>query len=450
MSKLSEYISSLKEQGFKPGSWINLLAAVVVLSLVVAISQPNEDEPEEPELQTAQITQAAPAQNATADPVEPQREKSDAEIYIERGRALYVDYQFKSNESAIELFRMALELEPENAEAFAELANALGQKYQNWDRDEAVYQNGLRAAETAIRLNPDSSMAHKALGLLYNVEGKTTEAMKEYRRAVALDQANWAAHVNLATLLLESGNIQEAAEHFLAAHEVSPVPGNTATRIAEFHASRGEFAQASAWYGNALKIDPLDIKATSGLAGTELYSGNYAGALNRCRGLIDRLGESGQCLMIAGQAAYFLDDLDTAETMWSGEVDEWYQAIFTLKLEQVRMKRTGDKRANPEAVAAALGSADMASKMIGKPAHHTMKAIAAAMSGDNETALAELALARSKGWRELWFDLAEPAYEDIRDTAEFRDHVYQLKVLLGLEEPKEDGAGSTAAKPERS
>ena len=103
-----------------------------------------------------------------------------AYVYYLRGREQYLRYQHGANEAAIELYLKALELDPNFALAHAGLANAYSLRSANYGAGPEPAAAGLAAAQTALALAPELPEAHKALGLVYSVQGKPRKARAAY------------------------------------------------------------------------------------------------------------------------------------------------------------------------------------------------------------------------------------------------------------------------------
>jgi len=88
-------------------------------------------------------------------------------------------------EGAIEAFRRAVDLEPRNADAHMNLANAL------FDHRDAA--GAAEQARLAVALRPLSAAAHDLLGRSLAVLGRIEEAKSEFERALAIDPASEAA-----------------------------------------------------------------------------------------------------------------------------------------------------------------------------------------------------------------------------------------------------------------
>jgi TolB-like protein len=74
----------------------------------------------------------------------------------------------------------ALELDPELAEAHAQLAQIRAAYYLDWDGDE-------RALQRALEINPRSSMPHHYVGLRLLAKGQIDDALASVRRAQAIE-----------------------------------------------------------------------------------------------------------------------------------------------------------------------------------------------------------------------------------------------------------------------
>lgn len=90
------------------------------------------------------------------------------------------------NSEAIRLFSRALELDPTFANCWAELAYAYSVEGCNGFGDDVLtsIENGRRAAENALRLDPTDSCAHACLGNLRACLGDLEGAERAHRRAL--------------------------------------------------------------------------------------------------------------------------------------------------------------------------------------------------------------------------------------------------------------------------
>lgn len=102
----------------------------------------------------------------------------------------------------LESLQAEIAADPGNLEAVFALAQ-LHVEEERWDEALAVYHNAIAAA-------PDNAALHNDLAVLYDDAGDEAAAEASYRRALAIDATYGPAYVNLGTLLLEAGRLEEA------------------------------------------------------------------------------------------------------------------------------------------------------------------------------------------------------------------------------------------------
>jgi adenylate cyclase len=148
------------------------------------------------------------------------------EAYL-RGRAYLVDGRRKTLGWAREMFRRALEIDPDFALAHTGLAEAtavLGMYYPAVARTELDSAAG--SAERALALAPELPEGWAALGAVRFLQGSLDEAEHAFRRAQTLDPSlldGWYLHGRLA---FQAGRFREAARLFRRAEAVRPDPAS--------------------------------------------------------------------------------------------------------------------------------------------------------------------------------------------------------------------------------
>ena len=85
----------------------------------------------------------------------------------------------------------------------------------HWDQAAAQYRQ-------ALRLNPACFAAHLNLGQVLRQQGRLDEAIAEYQKALALRPDYADAHVNLGGILAWQGKFEEAAARFRQALKSTP------------------------------------------------------------------------------------------------------------------------------------------------------------------------------------------------------------------------------------
>ena len=148
---------------------------------------------------------------------------------------------------------------PVSLTAERDLATALQQRMHWPKRSIRHYQEYLRRA-------PRDPLATQRLGLAQLAAGDPDAALATLRRAIELDPSNFTASANLAIVLLQRGEFEEAARR--AADAIGAAPEEPSLRILHGRALEmlGRSAPAAAEFRRALAIDPEAAGAREGLA----------------------------------------------------------------------------------------------------------------------------------------------------------------------------------------
>lgn len=134
---------------------------------------------------------------------------------------------------------------------------------------QALYTEGqpglaMQHFAAAVRLMPQLSTAHYNLGTMMHLQGRSDEAMREYK--LALDYASdplvlAQTHNNLGALLLENGHAAAALAHFNAAITLNPHEQNSfvGRGIVEYKAGDVDAAIADLTHARRLGPSPLAL-----------------------------------------------------------------------------------------------------------------------------------------------------------------------------------------------
>jgi len=160
----------------------------------------------------------------------------DAEAYEKylRGRFYQSQNTPSSLNRSIEFYEQAIALDPNFADAHADIADA----------HIILFNFGVRpAAETiwlaresvnrALQLNPDLSRAHMSLALIqFLIDRNWTEAEKSLERAIALNPNNADAYHRYAYFLMQLGRFDESLQKAEKALELNPLSNIVQNNIA--------------------------------------------------------------------------------------------------------------------------------------------------------------------------------------------------------------------------
>jgi tetratricopeptide (TPR) repeat protein len=135
------------------------------------------------------------------------------------------------------------------------------------------------------------------------------QAAELYRQALALPldpRLTLAAGLNLASLLLEEGALEEAARLCRTATEVAPAIAQGWSQLGLVERRRGAITAAISAYHQALALDPHQATTRQNLAVALLLAGDIPGcreAFRQAIALLERQGRSEEAQALARQAA---------------------------------------------------------------------------------------------------------------------------------------------------
>ncbi|MBK5292079.1 MAG: tetratricopeptide repeat protein [Acidobacteriia bacterium] len=145
------------------------------------------------------------------------------------------------------LYQQVIAKDASFAPAYAGLAAAYAAiSFQGFrdHTDELVQMRS--AAEKAIQLDPLSSEAHQALGMLYARDGQWAQSEKSFRRAIELEPSNSLAHSDLTiNLLLPLGRIEEGVHEMQIAEKTDPLSPWIRSSLAWALLSAGRYEEAA-------------------------------------------------------------------------------------------------------------------------------------------------------------------------------------------------------------
>ena len=173
------------------------------------------------------------------------------------------------------MFRRAIELDPEYAQAYAGLADMLAQNLLwRFVRAEDVMSEATEAAHRALELAPDLAEAHVALGHMRSLTGDNDGAKRAFERALELNPELFEANYYFARHCVAHGEFARAAGLFRAAFNARPDDFTVLALIPASLDAIGEHArglevsrEAVAGLKHQIELDPDDARALYMLAG---------------------------------------------------------------------------------------------------------------------------------------------------------------------------------------
>ena len=163
-----------------------------------------------------------------------------------------------ANREARKLFSDAIELDSENARAYAGLAwVCVSDMWWGWSKHpDADGWDAHQNAQKAISLNASLDEPHFVMGSLYLVQRQYENAVKEGEKAVALNPSGADASAFLGIILNYAGNNEEALHHVERAIRLNPMPPFWYLEfLASCHLSARRYEEALSALKRAVKID---------------------------------------------------------------------------------------------------------------------------------------------------------------------------------------------------
>lgn len=232
------------------------------------------------------------------------------ELYL-RGRGYLLDYEKAENvESAIQLFRRALDSDSKFALAAAGLGESYWQKYElthdrfwiamalqscqragaepagatclgtvfngtgRYDEAEAQFQRSLQG-------DPTNDEAYRGLAFAYEHKNQMAEAEKIYRRAIEVRSGYWASYNWLGTFLYRQGRYQEAAQAFSQAAVLAPDNARVHSNLGGIALAMGRYDDAIEALESSVRIQPSQ-DAYANLGAAYLYLRKFEQASAAC------------------------------------------------------------------------------------------------------------------------------------------------------------------------
>ncbi|HET9940875.1 MAG TPA: protein kinase [Candidatus Eisenbacteria bacterium] len=180
------------------------------------------------------------------------------DLYL-KGREQYGRYTSESLESALALFRQAIELEPDYALAWAGIGDAYGQLRQ-WGADDSggkMLRQGLDAARRAIAIDPKLPDGHKAEALVLRGMGEIEAQTAALKRAHEADPRYTPALCNLAVSLWEGGDIAGAERLYRRALQVDPMEPFAMLWMLQIYEMTGRFEETLTTAAELMRISTI-------------------------------------------------------------------------------------------------------------------------------------------------------------------------------------------------
>ncbi|WP_141699829.1 tetratricopeptide repeat protein, partial [Nostoc sp. KVJ20] len=172
-------------------------------------------------------------------------------------------HEAKKFEEAAVKYKAALRLDPNSIIAHNKLGIAL--------YDQGKLEQAIAAFQRALQIDPNYANAHNNLGNVLHAQGKLEQAIAAFQRALQIDPNDAIAYSNLGISLYDQGKLEQAIAAFQRALQIDPNYAIAHYNLGNaLQQGQGKLEQAIAAYQKALQIDPNYAIAYSHL-GIALY-----------------------------------------------------------------------------------------------------------------------------------------------------------------------------------
>lgn len=208
----------------------------------------------------------------TVPPSDPASVNLVAYDYYIRGKVLNGE-NIEKNKTAVKLLEQAVNIDPNFAAAWAELARAYGLKasfYAPAAEQNKVNEDAKVAVERALALNPDLAQGHYVRGLILWTHPNRfphEQVIQSYRRAIALNPNLGEAHHSLGVVYFHIGLMDKGEEEIRKALSIDPSDNLARFRLATINVTRGKYEEALAMLKSVPpEVNPAIVERAKAIA----------------------------------------------------------------------------------------------------------------------------------------------------------------------------------------
>jgi Tfp pilus assembly protein PilF len=123
-------------------------------------------------------------------------------------------------------------------------------------RQTGVWKNSRELSEHALKVTKGNYVAHTILGDVLDDQGKSDEAIMQYKEALRIMPTYEAAHNSLGTVLAKQGLFDEAMKSFSASVRLNPMYADGYVNMGLCMVSMGRFQEALRYFQEVQRINP--------------------------------------------------------------------------------------------------------------------------------------------------------------------------------------------------
>lgn len=214
-------------------------------------------------------------------------------------------YEAGEVEAAIAEYRNALRLDPRNVNVLNSLGVCFGVR--------GVYDKALTAFSAVAKIDPEETLALYNAGLIHLLRDDKQTALKLWLKAAPRNPEIFELNIQIGRCLLETGQPEKAHDYTRRAANLRPESAQAQRLLGDIFLAQRLTDQAIAPYKAALRINPNNAGALSGLARCyELRGENLEIAISFCRQSIEIAPQNGRAFLRLGRLLDKVNRLEEA------------------------------------------------------------------------------------------------------------------------------------------
>ncbi|MEE8405486.1 MAG: protein kinase [candidate division Zixibacteria bacterium] len=214
----------------------------------------------------------------------PEKQINSPESYalLLQGQQAMLKWNKESALEAIVLYQKAIEIEPDNARAWAGIARVYAQQASyGYDDSQTAYRKAKDAALRALELDANLAEAYEVMGIIrWGLELHFDEADSAFRKAYELAPNNTSVVSTLSAFLGTMGNFEESLSMSKLAVELDPLNPETHVNHGRILFHKGQFGEARVEIQKALELSPEMTSLYGFLGWTYLLQEKFDEALS--------------------------------------------------------------------------------------------------------------------------------------------------------------------------
>jgi len=364
-------------------------------------------------------------------------ENLEAYDFYLKGREYYYRYRKQDNENAIQLFKRALELDPNYALAYAGLGDAYSQRTGRFGFEATWLDSAIEASEKAISIDPGCAEAHKSLGLAYMAKGWRHKALEAYGRSVELNPNYYPAVGNIGTTNLAIGEYGEALKWAKKGLVLNPTFAFSYSNVGYVYMCLDNHVEAERLLHKALELQPDFIYPHREFVYMYLAQGKFERArqhsqkaLSLAQDEVDPLIWAGDVELYSGNLSQAKHYYERAMELCSSEMRGVTYIVATSNVGYIHWK-TGHREEAQKLFGQALEFAESFLKEGGESRQVPYYVAGInAVQGNKEEAYAWLERAIDAGWRDYRLGILDPLMENLRNDERYKLMMATVKGMI--------------------